>query len=264
MKSVSLLVLLLTILCGTVSGQHATVESEQWITEDLGYLYFNSGKVYFNLDGYKKHENKYKIEHDTLKIIDTYTTSADNFKQQHIDVSKFIINYFDGKKLTIKAVNDNAIKLAGRPPLQFKNYKSSFDNGIKFSKLRFLSSTCYGNCPQLLINIWADGTYRLKGGEFADPYKGDYAGKLTNQQLDSLNYWLKHSELKKMYDWKQGSQVTDAPNYYLDIDFENNKDKLTLTTNDPPFSLSGLVTFLVESFKKVTLTKIKEGQKPAN
>jgi hypothetical protein len=67
-----------------------------------------------------------------------------------------------------------------------------------------------------------------------------------------------------MYDWKQGSQVTDAPNYYLDIDFENNKDKLTLTTNDPPFSLSGLVTFLVESFKKVTLTKIKEGEKPAN
>jgi len=264
MKSVLLLVLFLITLCGAASGQHATVESEQWITEDLGYLYFNGGKVYFNFDGYKKHENKYKIEHDTLKIVDSYSSSADNFKQQHIDVSKFIINYFDGKKLTIKAVNENGIKLAGRPPLQFKNYKASFDNGVKFSKLRFLSSTCYGNCPQLLINIWADGTYRLKGGEYADPYKGDYAGKLTGLQLDSLNFWLKRSELKKMYDWKQGSQVTDAPNYYLDIDFENNKDKLTLTTNDPPFNLTGLVNFLVESFRKVNLTKIKEGEKPAN
>jgi hypothetical protein len=264
MKSVTLLVLFFVALCGPVFGQHATVESEEWINEDLGHLYFSGGKVYFNFDGYDKHKNKYKIEHDTLKMIDSYTTSADNFKQQRVEVAKFIINYFDGKKLIIKAVNDNAIKIGGRPPLEFKNYKLSFDNGVKFSKLRFLSSTCYGGCPQILINIWADGTYRLKGGDYAEPYKGDYAGKLDATQLDSLNYWLKRGEIKKMYEWKQGNEVADAPNYYLDIDFVNSKDRLTVTTNEPPLNFTGLINFLMNSYKKAGLTKIKEGEKQAN
>ncbi|MEO3407240.1 DUF6438 domain-containing protein [Mucilaginibacter sp. CAU 1740] len=254
-----LLFLLVFILCGNFAfAQHSTVESEKWINEDLGHLYFSGGKVYFNFDGFDKNKNGYKIEHDTLKIIDTYTSSADDFKQKHIDEAKFIINYFDGKKLIIKAVNESAVKLAGRPPLEFKNYKASYDNGIKFSKLRFLSSTCYGDCPQLATNIWADGTYRLKGGEFADPYKGDFAGKLSRGQMDSLKYLLKHSELKKMYDWKQGNQVVDAPNYYFDIDFTNNKDKLTITTNEPPMNLTELITFLIQSYKKVKLVPYKE------
>ena len=258
MKDHLLFLLVFILFGGPVLAQHSTIESEKWINEDLGHLYFDGGKVYFNFDGYDKNKNGYKIEHDTLKIIDTYTTSADDFKQKHTDVSKFIVNYFDGKKLVIKAVNENAVKLAGRTPLEFKNYKASFDNGIKFSKLRFLSSTCYGQCPQLAVNIWADCTYRLKGGEFADPYKGDFAGKLNAAQLDTLNYLLKHSELKKMHEWKQGNQVVDAPNYYLDIDFANNKDKLTITTNEPPMNLRELVTFLVESYKRVKLVPYKE------
>ncbi|AYL95953.1 DUF6438 domain-containing protein [Mucilaginibacter celer] len=258
MKHRLLFLFVFILFGGPVFAQHSTVESEKWISEDLGHLYFNGGKVYFNFDGFDKHKNGYKIERDTLKIIDTYSSSADDFKQQHVDVSKFIINYFDGKKLVIKAVNENAVKLAGRTPQEFKNYKASFDNSIKFSKLRFLSSTCYGECPQLAINIWADGTYRLKGGEFADPYKGDYAGKLTAAQLDSLNYLLKRSELKKMYNWKQGNQVVDAPNYYFDIDFVNSKDKLTITTDEPPLNITELVAFLIQSYKKVKLVPFKE------
>ncbi|PWK77315.1 hypothetical protein LX99_03127 [Mucilaginibacter oryzae] len=240
-----------------VLAQHSTVESEKWINDDLGHLYFAGGKVYFNFDGFDKYKNGYEIKRDTLKIMDTYTTSADNFRQKHVEISTFLINYFDGKKLVIKAVNENAVKLAGRPPLEFKNYKVSFDNSVKFSKLRFLSSTCYGGCPQLAINIWADGTYRLKGGEHAEPYKGDFAGKLSPVQLDSLNYLLKRSELKKMYNWKQGNQLVDVPNYYFDIDFSGGMDKLTITTNEPPMNITDLVAFLMQSYKKIKLAPYK-------
>jgi hypothetical protein len=214
--------------------------------------------VNFNFDGSDGFKSHYAIVKDTLIMTDIYTSSGDNFKKEHRDDFKFLIRDLTGSRLYIKAIEPNAIKLAGNITYEFLNFKNSYDKNIKFSKIYFLSSTCPTDCPQLGIEIWPNGQYHLKAGEHAAPYKGDYTGKLSTTQLDTLNYLLKHSELKKMTNWEQGNQVADAPNYYFAIDFVNSKKKLSITTNEPPLNIIDLVNYMISSYKKVKLTQVSQ------
>lgn len=238
--------------------QGTRIDAERWITSSLGHLYFSDKKVYYNFVGYAGSKAHYTIINDTLIMADIYHSSADNFKQEHRDNFKFLIRHIDHNRLYLKAVEPNAIKLAGNTTYEFRNFKNSYDKNIEFSKIYFLSSTCFGDCPQLGIEIWPNGDYHLKAGEHAQPYKGNYTGRLSAVQLDSLNFWLKHSELKKMNDWQQGNQVVDAPNYYFAIDFANNKKKLSITTNEPPLNIIDLVNFMLSSYKKIQLTPVNQ------
>jgi hypothetical protein len=251
-----LFLLLFTLTVSASFAQKVQIDAERWITKSLGHLYFSDKKVYYNFVGYAGIKANYTIVNDTLIMTDIYHSSTDNFKKERREDFKFQIKYIDQNRLYLKAIEPNAIKLAGTNTYEFTNFKNSYDKNIKFSKLYFLSSTCFGDCPQLGIEIWPNGDYHLKAGEHADPYKGDYTGKLSQVQLDSLNYLLKHSELKKMNNWEQGNQVADAPNYYFAIDFENTKKKLSITTNEAPLNIIDLVNFMISSYKKVKLTPV--------
>ncbi|WP_184549917.1 DUF6438 domain-containing protein [Mucilaginibacter sp. FT3.2] len=250
-------ILMFVLMFSTGYAQRVKLDSIRWINKDLGHLFFYKGQVNFNFVGYDKFKSHYAIVKDTLIMTDIYTSSADNFKVKHTTDFKFLIRNFTASHLYIKAIDSNAVKLAGNLTYEFTNFKNSYDKNIQFSEIRFLSSTCHGDCPQLEITVLANGDYHLRGGEYADPYKGEFAGKLSAAQLDTLNYWLKHSELKKMYNWEQGNQVADAPNYYFEIDFENSKKKLSITTNEPPMNITDLVEFMVSSYKKVSLAAVK-------
>ena len=251
-----LFLVLLTLIFNVTFAQKVQLDGERWITKSLGHLYFADKKVYYNFVGFAGVKANYTIVNDTLIMADIYHTSTDNFTKERRDEFKFKIRYVDKNRLYLRAADPNAIKLAGNTTYEFTNFKNSYDKDIKFSKIYFLSSTCFGNCPQLGIEIWPNGDYHLKAGEYADPYKGDYTGKLSKIQLDSLNFFLKHSELKKMTNWEQGNQVADAPNYYFAIDFTNTKKKLSITTNEPPLNIIDLVNFMVSSYKKVNLNAV--------
>jgi hypothetical protein len=252
-----LLLFAFIVVFGELHAQKVQLDSIRWINKDLGHLYFDKGHVSFNFIGTNKFKSHYSIVKDTLVMTDIYTSSADNFKVKHKTNFKFLIRDLTKSRLYIKAIDSNAVKLAGPATYEFTNFKNSYDKDIKFSAIRFLSSTCHGDCPQLEIIISANGDYHLRGGEYADPFKGEFTGKLLRPQLDTLSYWLKHSELKKMYGWQQQDTVIDAPNYYLEFDFENDKKKLTVTTNQPPLNMTDLVAFLLLSYKKVKLTPVK-------
>lgn len=247
------------IVFGGLHAQKVQLDSIRWINKDLGHLYFQKGRVNFNFVGSDKFKSHYAIVKDTLIMTDVYTSSADNFRVKHKTNFKFLIRNLTQSRLYIKAIDSNAVKLAGPGTYEFTNFKNSYDKDVKFSAIRFLSSTCHGDCPQLEITISPNGDYHLRGGEYADPYKGEFTAKLSRPQLDTLNYWLKHSELKKMYGWQQQDQVVDAPNYYFEIDFENDKKKLSVTTNQPPVNMTDLVQFMLSSYKKVKLTPVNTG-----
>jgi hypothetical protein len=253
-----LYLLLLTLIFNVTFAQKVQLDGERWITKSLGHLYFADKRVYYNFVGYAGTKASYAIKNDTLIMTDIYHTSADNFNKERREDFKFLIRHIDQNRLYLKAVDPNAIKLAGNNTYEFTNFKNSYDKNIYFSKIYFLSSTCFGDCPQLGIEIWPNGDYHLKAGEHANPYKGDYTGKLSSTQLDSLNFLLRHSELKKMTNWEQGNQVTDAPNYYFAIDFTNSKKKLSITTNEPPLNIIDLVNFMISSYKKVKLTAVSK------
>jgi hypothetical protein len=249
--------LLFVLMTGTCYAQGVKLDSIRWINKDLGHLYFSRGHVYFNFVGFDKEKKNYSIVKDTLLLTDTYTSSADNFKVKHRINAKFLIKDLTNSRLYLKAIDSNAIVLAGPDTYLFTNFKNSYDKDAGFAKIRFLSSTCHGDCPQLEITVSANGDYHLRGGDYAEPFKGEFTGKLSPRQLDTLNYWVKHSELKKMYNWQQADTVADAPNYYFEIDFEKNKKKLSITTNQPPLNVTDLIEFMVSSYKKIHLTPVK-------
>jgi hypothetical protein len=253
-----LFLLLLMLMGNVLFAQKVQLDAERWITKSLGNLYFSDKKVYYNFVGFAGSKANYAIVNDTLIMSDIYHSSTDNFKKERREDFKFLIRHIDYNRLYLKAIEPNAIKLAGNTTYEFLNFKNSYDKDIKFSKIYFLSSTCFGDCPQLNIEIWPNGDYHLKAGEHAEPYKGNYEGKLSTTQMDTLNYWLKHSELKKMTNWEQGNQVVDAPNYYFAIDFNNTKKKLSITTNEPPLNIIDLVNFMITSYKKVKLTPVNK------
>jgi hypothetical protein len=252
-------ILLVFVLMWNLSfAQKVQLDSIRWITKSLGYLYFSQGHINYNFDGIDGSKSKYAIVKDTLIMTDIYTSSADKFSKKHRDDFKFLIRNITPSRLYLKAVAPNAVKLAGNVTYEFTNFKNSYDKDIKFSKLSFLSSTCYGDCPQLGIEILPNGNYQLKAGEHVGNYSGTYTGKLSAAQLDTLNYLLKHSELKKMTDWEQTGTVADAPNYYFAIEYTNTKKKLSITTNKPPMNITDLISFMLQSYKNVTLTKVQE------
>lgn len=184
-------------------------------------------------------------------MVDDYTSSADNFKIRHIDFSKFLIKSISPKKLVISPVDTNAKKLAKESAYTFYNLSYLHNPDIKFSKLSFTSGECYGSCPVIKIDINSAGDFKLTGGK--DPWReqGPVNGRLTRLQLDTLNYLLQHSQLKKMHAWKQTSVVYDTPQYLLNIDY-NNKS-LVIDTNYPPLNIQGIIDFLLSFYERLPL-----------
>lgn len=239
-------------------NQTISIDSVKWISDDLGYLHFYKDEVHFNFDGHEQFK-RFKWDKDTLIMVDNYTTSADNYSKRHIDLFKFLIQSINSKSLTLKPIGTNAYKLVNKPVYHFKNIDYIRDPKVKYTKLTFNSSTCYGTCPELTIEIDNSGYYYLLGGMYADPYKGYFKGMLTAKQLSRLNYLVQHSQIKKMYNWKQGNVVMDAPNYRLTIN--SNYKPLYLNTNEPPLNMTELIEFLLNSYKQVTLVQDQDKHK---
>lgn len=226
------------------------IDSAKWISPDLGYLSFYHDELKFNFDG-DEDNKRFRLSGDTLMMVDTYTTSADNYAITHIDIFKFYIKHFGDSLITIKPVNNNAKKLVKKSSYQFKNLKYCVDSTIKFKRLIFSAGWCLGTCPIIKMDIDNTGKYYLEAKSFIEPFIGSFKGQLTNAMLDSLNYFIQHSELQKMRTWKQGNIVMDAPNYVLNISY--NEQTLLIETNEPPLNISDLISFLLASYKNVPL-----------
>jgi len=246
-----LFLIFLFSLISTVSySQIVKVDTARWISDDLRGLRFYKDGVSFNFDGYNQYKRS-RLEKDTLIMVDNYTSSADNFKIRHIDISKFLIKPISPQKLVISPVDTNAKKLAKKRAYIFYNISYLRDPDIKFSKISFTSGSCYGSCPVMKIDINSAGDFKLTGGK--DPWReqGPVNGKLTSLQLDTLTYLLQHSQLKKMHAWKQTSVVYDTPSYLLNIAYSNKN--LVIDTNYPPLNIQGLIDFLLSFYERLPL-----------
>lgn len=234
----------------TASAYSQVTPISTWISEDLGGLRFYKDEMNFDFDGYNRSKRYYMVK-DTLIMIDKYTYIGTTDKTQHVDLFKFLTKRNGDKSLAIIPVNANAKRLAKEAVYQFRNIKYIKDATIKFTRIHLNAGMCYGSCPVLSIDIDNKGVYYLKGGEYAEPFKGYFKGRLTAKQLDTLIFLIQHSQIKKMYGWKQKAFVNDTPPYNLTI-YHNNK-RLKVQTNWAPMNIRDLISFLVSTYKTVNL-----------
>lgn len=246
-----LIISIALLIPSIVFGQSVQIDSIKWISKNLGYMSFYKDELSFNFDGYQLFK-RFKISADTLIMVDSYTTSADNFSKRHVDLFKFLYKASNDKKITIIPFDDNAKTLVSKSSYEFQNLKYCVDPNFKFKRLAFSAGWCLGTCPVMKVSINNIGEYYFEGDENTQLFKGNYKGRLTTVQLERLNYLLQHSELEKMLTWKQGNAVMDAPNYQLQIGY-NNKQQVTIQTNEPPLNMVDLISFLLNSYKTVSL-----------
>jgi hypothetical protein len=244
------LLLLFTLLSATAYSQPMHIDSAKWIMDDLNFLSFHGNKVEYSFDG-QQSIKPFHITKDTLIMTDTYYRSRAKDAPLDEDRYKFLIQHINHKKLTLVPVDSNARRVAPKSVYHFKNMAYSIDPKFHFTKLTFQSSMCYGECPVLLIEIDHEGNYFLLGGEYAEPFKGYFKGRLNAGQLVQLNRILQQSQLKRMYTWQQRIVVVDAQDYFISI--YSNQKPLYIHTNWPPLNIKALIGFLMASYKNLAL-----------
>lgn len=241
----------LFFLISTIAyGQKINIDTVRWVSDNLGHIAFYKEGVSFDFDGHIDSKG-FRLEKDTIVMVDSYTTSADNFKIRHTDLFKFLIKNMDARTLTVSPFDDNAKKLVKRDFYTFYNLSYMQDSDIKFSKLKFFAGACYGRCPTMDMEVDSAGNFKVNGA--GDPYRnaGSLTGKLTKTEIETLTYLLQHSQLKKMHNWKQTSVVHDAPPYRFSIVYDNKN--LEIETNDPPLNIQDLINFFLPFYNRIPL-----------
>ncbi|MCC6634331.1 MAG: hypothetical protein IT251_02365 [Chitinophagaceae bacterium] len=133
--------------------------------------------------------------------------------------------------------------------------KMSAVDAMQFDKIVFHSSTCFGSCPQIAIEINREGGTKLKRQFFNESAtqtkerSGEFKGHISKEALDGLMLELNHSN----YETLQFPNVDccDAPVITI-IVYAKGK-KVYLRSMMPPKDAGDLIKYLTELTTTVEL-----------
>lgn len=238
-----------------LNGQNAAI-GKLWVGDMNNYLRFDSDAI--RVDYYWKHENKgyetkraydYLFINDTLRVIDHLIKKDEHHDfrivQKNEDILRLIPLTQYSRVLAFEQMPQNE--------LVFKSQEGIFTDTIRFEKLLFATTNCYGFCPAMTFQIDSSGILMFKGEKWAVK-QGFYRAKLSNQTFNELLSILGISELDKVEN--HGSFNIDASTHTLEIHY-NNKIKF-IKSAFLPFMLDKLLDFLMAIPNKVELQKMEE------
>src|SRR4030095_10925395 len=202
---------------------------------------------------YWKYENKsyemkraygYVFMNDTLRVIESFVK-----KDEHHD---FIIKERNEDNFRLIPLTQYsrifAFEQIPQKELVFTSQEKVFTDTIRFEKLLFSTTSCYGICPVMTFQIDNSGLLKFKGEQNAVK-QGFYQANLSNEILSELFSILGMSELDKVEN--HGVFNVDASTYTLEVHY-NNKVKF-IKTAFVPFVLDKLLDFLMIIPGKVEL-----------
>jgi len=240
------------------------LQSITWVSDNFGTLHFTNAnnRFFWELDqSFKLYSNfmasdfEYYQTKDTLVLIETV---------QNPRTYKFIMTRKGNESLSFIPANDEAKKAIPLPVYVLRNIAYVDDPTVKFTSIH-LDEGGYSESPpvgltysQRTINIDNKGNYYLK--MLSNGYKSPvnyFKGKLDPVQLDSLNYFIQHSEIKKLQNWKQIVRAAHAPEHNLIIAYNDNV--LKLNASILPGITRDLVNYILSLEKKLSLEP--DGQK---
>ncbi len=259
MKNLCLLLVLSVVISANAQSKASKdlLTGTEWINKDLNYLRFNNDAVIYNFDNLKQ-EVSFDLENKNLAFKVNYRVGGDfkteefNFKIKEINKNRLVL------EPVIDAEKENYNKLDANAFTKEKQYvfynRGKLLSRVNFKTLTFHSSTCFGTCPSMSIQIDIDGTVYYRGKDYTD-VQGDFVGKLSKNDIYELKKILNRSQLYAINkDWEQKSNRKDTPRYtYIVQTFEG--DKIEINTNDQHPVLDKLSDFLLNIDKKAKLEK---------
>jgi len=229
-----------------------------WVGDADNYMQVDTDAVRvercFNYQG-KRHVMQaayyYRIIGDTFRII----------KPEFYDSSDhdYIIKTFTSDQLTLVPLKKEWRTLylsdIAKEALTFRDRNKVYTDSIRFQKILFSSTTCYGICPEMSFTIDSNKQMKFRGGKYA-VREGSYNAVLSDQLYAELLRILAISELDKLKDLNQLN--IDAPTYILEV-YYNGKTK-SFKSFRFSYTATELLNYLIELPKKVELGEAKSGE----
>ncbi|MEZ5056929.1 MAG: DUF6438 domain-containing protein [Saprospiraceae bacterium] len=187
--------------------------SGTWITEGNETIRINPNKGSIDYKGLISNVTSYKnldafISNDTLRFAETLTSSQTNYENSETFFYDFKILEFDEPKLILKPSSLLAQKFFNEKEiLGFTRQEFAVDANIRFEKLVFHASACYGECPPFKLEIDSNKHIKLFREKFFTPnpeiqrdslFYGYFEGALDDNLYDELIFQIKTCNLERL------------------------------------------------------------------
>jgi len=268
----NLLILFMLCFAVNISAQSKAdsllLTNTEWINKDLDYLRFFKDSVVYNFDD-RKHELLFDIKNKKLSFKVKYAVGGSDLRMEEF---KFKIKQLQKNKLVIvPIVEKEKLDNKGYRKLDYslfakeKQYifynRGNLLSKVNFKKITFHSSTCFGTCPSMSIQINIDGTVYYQGRMYTKDFKGNFVGKLSKNDIYQLKKILNRSQLYDIdKNWEQKSKYTDTPRYNYIVELFDGKT-IEINTNDQHPILDKLSEYFTNIPEIAQLVKSKNKHK---
>ncbi len=244
-----MLFLMLAFISVKSYSQKSALES-LWVGEHNEYFKADSNIIYFETLS-KRFGNK-QIGRQYLLVGDTMRILSDNQQKENCN---FILDTMQRGALTLTPLNESArtltaqiVQTGTKERLNFRDNKKVYTDTIKFEKIMFHSTNCYGYCPRMSVVI--DSSKKMIfDGERQTFKEGFFYATVPDSLYNVLIDLLRVAELDKIE--CSNLRNADAPTYTTEIHY-NGKFKY-LKSFMPPFVTDNLKQYLLTIAEKVPL-----------
>lgn len=216
-------------------------------TSDEGMAFYNYGKV--------------------LSFQKQYYSSATNYNKLYIDRYDLVIINQTDSTLTVNPSTKLSKNFFGnRTNIKFIKQEYNLDRTIFFEKIIYHTTSCYGNCPTIDLELDKNGNVYLDGefykdniifGEIDSNKSGQFIGKLDDTLFNEFINILQTCNLNNLiFPTREGADgpVTTIIIYY------NGKRKY-LKSMFPPTIADKLIGYLYQVNERILLTRTSEKRK---
>lgn len=200
---------------------------------------------------------------DTLSFQKRYYSSATNYEKLYIDRYDLVVIRRTDTSITVRPTSILSKKFFNKSDnITFIKQEFNKDKSIVFEKIIYHTTSCFGSCPTIDLEIKDDRSVYLKGQFYKDnsmfevdsSKSGQFIGKLNDTLYAELIDILQTCNLKTLtFPERHGA---DAPVTTLIIYY--NGQRKYLKSMFPPTIADKLIEFLFFVNTKAELTKTNE------
>ena len=252
-----LVVLVFLSVIPALGISQVSIANKLWVGENNEYIKVDSTIIRFELFS-KKFGNPrvarfYSLSRDTLKLVDSNNDESGL-------TSNFLVMLNGKSQMTLTPLNSGAKQLTNlitldgvKERLSYKEIHHFPFDSLKFEKIIFNATECFGRCPAMSLEIKSDEKFRFIGGKYSAK-NGHYSGTISSDQYNQLLEILRYAQLDLVE--CSSNQNIDLPTYTLEVQY-NGRIRY-FKTCVLPFVLDDLGEFLLTLPGRVNLIDSNE------
>lgn len=222
-------------------------------------LYFIADKDAIRFETFYPGHGNILTAKNYLLIKDTLRIFQNDFHYNRSLNADFLITSAKKEEICLTPIDTNAALLTNlitgtgvKKEMRFNDISSIYTDSIRFEKIIFSSTTCYGSCPGMTLHLDSNKQLKFIGRKYA-VRQGSFTSVIPGSLIKELIEILKISELDKIESNNQTN--IDAPTYTIEIQY-NNKVKY-LRACMQPFVTDKLLQYLLALPGKLNLVETK-------